>query len=87
MNKKVHSTYEAWQSAVRQHQEQVRNAHGRGLSPIQNREMTEKALFAVDAAFARYKKAQAEPEHRNGGDLLEAALRALTLPLPEGPVH
>ena len=69
MNNKVRAAYDEWQSAVRQHQEQVRNAR----CGTQTHEMTGKSLFAVDAAYARYKQVQAEPNHEMG-DLLDALL-------------
>jgi hypothetical protein len=47
------------------------------------RDMTEGTLLALDAAYDRYKKAQAEPDH-GAADLLEAALRALAKPFPDG---
>jgi hypothetical protein len=40
-------------------------------------------LLALDVAFARYKDAEAEPEH-GAADSLEAALRALVKPFPDG---
>ena len=88
MNTTVRSTYEAWQRAVREHDEQLRDLKRRGFTATQIREMTMGTLMTLDLAFARYKKAEAEAEH-GAADLLEAALRALVKPLPEdrGSVH
>jgi hypothetical protein len=83
MNSKVLTTYEEWQRAVRQHDERFRDARRRGFSPSQIRDMTQGTLLALDVAFDRYKQAQAEPE-RGAADLLEAALRALAKPFPDG---
>jgi hypothetical protein len=83
MNSKALTTYEEWQHAVRRHDEQLRDARRRGFSPTQVRDMTQGTLFALDGAFARYKQAEAEPEH-GAADLLEAALRALVKPLTDG---
>jgi hypothetical protein len=82
MNSRVRSAYETWQLAVRRHDEQLRDARRRGFTPMQIRNMTQGALLALDVAYARFKKAEAEPEHEDA-DLLDAALRALAKPLPE----
>ena len=84
MNNKVRTTYEEWQRAVRLYDEQLRDARRRGLSAIQIRDLTQGYLLAVDVAFARYKQAEAEEPGEKATDLLEAALRALKKPLPEG---
>jgi hypothetical protein len=84
MNNKVRTAYEEWQCAVRRHDEQLREARRCGFSPTQIRDMTQGNLLALDVAFARYKQAEAEPEH-GAADLLEAALRALIKPFPDGP--
>jgi hypothetical protein len=83
MNSRVRTRFEEWQSAVRSHEEQLRDARRRGFTPNEVRNMTQGTLLALDMAFARYKQAEAEPEH-GAADLLETALRALVKPLPEG---
>jgi hypothetical protein len=74
MTSKVRLRYEEWQTAVSRHEEEVRNARRHDLSPRQSREMAQKALFVVDTAFARYKEAQAEPDHESD-DLPDASVR------------
>jgi hypothetical protein len=83
MNSKVRTAYEEWQRAVRRHDERLRDVRRCGFSPTQIRAMTQGTLLALDVAFARYKAAEAEPEH-GAADLLEAALRALVKPFPDG---
>ncbi|HEY1947112.1 MAG TPA: hypothetical protein VGG97_08910 [Bryobacteraceae bacterium] len=78
----MRTAYEEWQRAVRRHDERLRDVRRCGFSPTQICDMTQGTLLALDVAFARYKAAEAEPE--GAADLLEAALRALVKPFPDG---
>jgi hypothetical protein len=84
MNSRVRTTYQEWQNAVHRHHEQLRDARRRGFTPTQIQETTQGALLAVDAAYERHKQAEEEQERGDATDMLEAALRSMSKPVPEG---
>ena len=77
-NKTVRALYDEWQKAVRKHAELLRDTRGRGMAPWQIQKLSKGLLVEVDAAYARLRAAEAQPNPGGAAAQMEAALRSLT---------
>lgn len=61
-NANIRTLYEQWQSAVEAHSEMMRTGKMSGLTARELDELGQAYVLRIDAAFARLKQAEAEPQ-------------------------